>query len=237
MPLVDWSIEATWQQAYRVPIRDQAHPLFGQSVTYGRMLANRYENPYADDLAHYKKRAQFLINHIQPFYTPGDRALIVGCGYGYLLEALKIKGIPNVWGIDLSSYLEVHHNDVADPLTGMAERHPGSGIVWEAAQDLDKNRVRNKLVTMTGDWHFDWIVTEEVVESLTNSELTTLANAMETVLSSGLSLKRIINVVADHKEGMRHNPALPMRWLSMDAWVALAPQYTWVSSFTGQVVT
>ena len=221
MPLKDWGLQATWEDQYSVRIRDSSHPLFGQRVTYGRILAQRMTDPYTDELTEYNQRVSHLTT-LFPIQT-ADRILVGGCGFGYLIEAFKDAGYANCWGIDSSPWISTNKGTEArgDVLMVDADIR-GGGVVKTALRNL------------TGDSEFTWIISEHVMEWHDDIELDGLLNAAEVALERGSPNSNIIHIVLtlDTNDGQ----IVDFNLKTLVDWNAIRPDHSWVNGVTWEVL-
>ncbi len=132
------------------------------------------------------KRAKFFIQQFG--LTAASRVLVVGCGFGWTVEALSSLGIPAV-GTDLSAYIQGNKTltedgdiDAAirlvglDPTNGEGLTHfnrlRGGGIRTLASilnEDSTTAASRNR-VKLAFDSTISLIITEDLVTSLTDAE-------------------------------------------------------------------
>lgn len=107
---LDWNLASTWEAEYGLTVRNPAHPLFGQSVGYGRVFAQDYENSVNTELTHFDKRMTEIVKLAG--VTASKRILIIGCAFGYAIESLIDKGYVDVWGTDLSQWIHDNKNRI-----------------------------------------------------------------------------------------------------------------------------
>lgn len=217
---VTWD-EARYSSTYRIRIRDPNHPLHGQKLGYTRLGMARVMDPYSDTLDLYNHHRDKLVS-LFPIGT-ADRILVAGCGLGFLIEAFKDGGHPNVWGIDNSPYVAAKRGTDAR-----------GDVLWVEDDIRGGGRVRNALRTMTGANHFRWVVSESVVESYTDAELPPLLDAAESVLTSGQPLSNIIHLfVPLDPNASSQDPAF--QWRTLAQANTIRPSHSWVDMVRWQV--
>lgn len=252
---VDWGSQATWDAAYMVTVRVDLQsvypnaPAMGEVLHYGKWLARLLELPsqrnappytaqnpapnYAP--TYYVKRAKFLISRLAAMgLNETHRILIIGSAFGYLIHAFRHAAhpsfnaanvnYPNVWGIDGSTYISNNFNNEQLDLDGSND---GTTTVFRTF--ANNAATRNALTTLTGGNTFHVIISEEVIESLTNPELLAFAADCESRLNSVL-FGRIIHIVTPD---LRDDANLGMQSRSLDQWSALRPTHTFVSTLDG----
>ncbi len=183
MPRKNWGTQADFDASYQVRIRDPAHPQFHQKVGYGRLWAERSDDPYDTQtgvLNRFVKRRDKLIQLFG--LATSDRILVVGCAFGFLIETFKDGGFTNIWGIDNSDYIDT--NKATETKTG----------VVLIKDDID-GVTTGKLTSTTGNGTFDWIIDEDILDSYEDNEMAPLLNANEKVLATGKPLTNIIHIM------------------------------------------
>ncbi len=228
MPRKVWVTEQDWLDAYEIRIRDPLHPQFGQSVGYGRLWAQRSQGPYDDALTRFNERVAMLATASDALFliSATDRILIGGCGFGFLIDAFHDAGFPNTWGIDDSGHISTNRPTEARGSTLFVENGFSGG-----------GQVRNQLRQLTGDDIFNWIITESVMESYEDAELTPFLNAAETVLDPAEGNENIIHLVQSVLD-----PSNPDRSIDpvynqkmIGEWNAIRPSHSWVDIVTGEL--
>lgn len=182
---VTWTKEL-FDLAYRFNAEPEGHPNTREAIT---LHYNRYVL-YPEML----RRAKFFI--AQFGLTAADRVLVVGCGFGWTVEALTALGITAV-GTDVGAYIQsgktlAEDGDIdgairtvgLDPTGGEGLVHfnrlKGEGgarakvnvLNEDSATASSRNRVKTALGTPT------IIITEDVVTSLTDTECVALNTAV-----------------------------------------------------------
>lgn len=99
--------------------------------------------------AWFKRRAEI----IRQTYGP-ESVLIIGCGWGYLVDELRKKGVA-AWGVDLSEYaIRRAHAEVPD--------------VYRYISKADGRNARQ--MERVGPGYFDLAVTEDVLTTCSNEQ-------------------------------------------------------------------
>lgn len=184
------------------------------------------------------RRAQFFIQQFG--LTANSRVLVVGCGFGWTVEALNSLGVPAV-GTDVSAYIQGNKSltedgdiDAAiravglDPTNGSGLSHfnrlRGSGVRTTASvlnEDSSSNSSRNRVKNaFSGD--ITLIITEDIVTSLTDAECTTLQT---NIVKYGVT----IPIVHFLTEFANPNPPFNFNSKSITEWKALFPTATIVA--------
>lgn len=226
---VIWDAEADWTQFYRVRVRTEGHPLYGQTVTYGREWAAVCEEPGRAGLTRFERRRDHLV---ALGIVPSDRVLVVGSGFGFLVDAFHDAGYANVWGLDSSSHVDANRTEIRGDTVVVSDDIRGGG------------RMRAALRSATGDDEFDWIVTESVVESYDDADVQVLCNVCEGGLT-GTDRSRIVHLVMDVLTDVDTGEAREPRdrWIdpafnqkTLAEWNALRPDHTWMSYVTWETL-
>jgi hypothetical protein len=181
------------------------------------------------------RRAQFFISHFG--LTSSSRVLVVGCGFGWTVEALNSLGIPTI-GTDVSAYIQgnkslTEDSDIdgairavgLDPTNGEGLGHfnrlRGGGVRTTATvlnEDSGNNASRNRVKNAIGS-DPTLIITEDIVTSLTDAECATLQSNI---------VKYGVTVPICHFLTEFANPAPPFNFnsKSITEWKALFPTAT-----------
>jgi hypothetical protein len=230
---VTWD-QATFDSVYRVRIRDPAHPDHGDLVNrwkhYSREGMTRLFDPYLQNpgvMVGYERRWANLTSRVTIPTT--DRILVVGCAFGWLIEAAKAAGWPNVYGIDNSPHIS---NVAGTP--GQTEVAGGTVLVQE--DFTGGGAVRNALRQATGDDEFHWLICEDVDSSFSDAEITgVVVPTLESALYSSEPESQIVHLVSCKHGGIDGNPLVYWRTLAEHA--LLAPTHTWIDIVTWEIAS
>lgn len=202
--------DATFQSAYRLPVWVEGHPKYGQTITYGRDYAELFYMPHQPGLTYYEDRWTRLTS--QWDWDLNSRILVVGCGFGFLIEVAHDAGYTNIWGLDNSHYISSKR--------GVEAR----GDVLMVDDDIrGEGRIKTALRTLTGDDTFGVIITEDVLTSYDIAEMPPIFAACEAGLATGNPASNIIHMVS---EGPINQPFTS---LTLEEWQALAPTHSWIA--------
>jgi len=225
MPRVNWETQADWDQWYDIGIRNPEHPLYPGRVGYGRDFAEMVTSPQIlGELSEYEKRVDVLETlGIQPT----DRILIAGCAFGFLIEILKERGYPNVYGVDSSSHIESNLGAVAD----------GDSVI--ISDDITGvGRVKSALKKATGEDEFNWVISESVLESYEDNEITVITGSIATYMYNTEPASQAVHFVMDVIDiaypDKSIDPAFNQK--TLEEWNAMNPDQTWVSYSTWRVL-
>ncbi len=184
MPRKNWNSQADWDASYQVRIRDPSHPQFHQKIGYGRLWAERSNDPYDTQtgvLNRFVKRKDKLIELFG--MTSAERIIILGSAFGFLIETFKGAGFTNVWGIDDSGFIDTN------------KTKESSGTVDIIKDDFDASSAKGKMTSTTGTSLFDWVISESVFESYEDAEMPKLLTTAEGLLDPVKPLTNIIHIV------------------------------------------
>jgi hypothetical protein len=174
--------------------------------------------------------------NFEPFNTRKDwltgfgldnnaQVLVVGCGFGYLLEYLLDAGIPDVWGIEGGSFFWDVANDAewrVDVKPRVANDWIGSGTE-QASLDA--------LVGVPNNERFGWIIDEDAAPAHSDAELPAFIAGLEARLQ-GNAKGRIVHLVTPTQGGGQDSS---QNWKTLAEWKAVAPDHTWVDRIEGTV--
>lgn len=139
-------------------------------------------------------------------YPDARRVLVVGCGYGYLVDELRRAGVPDPWGVDASPWAVER---AAAVLPGASARRVRLADATDAA-----SLAAALPEVLRRDGRFDVAVTEDVLPVLDPGEQRALLAAVRARAAA------VLHVVTP---GDPADPAkLPgPEWRSIEAWRAL----------------
>lgn len=219
--------EATFRRAFCVRVRHSKAKHYGQVVTYSRRFAEIAQEPPG---SFYRDRAQWLYDAFKARgLTRQSRVLVCGAGFGFLVHELRQLGADHVWGVDASPYVESRY---------ALEAPCGSLVVFRDITKLTRTELRDALITFTGDWQFDGIVTETLLEGISVVAAKAVFNTLELALTSS-DTRRIVHLVhcatAHSRARGLHDTTLGLHWRTLDEWAALRPGHTWIDWASGEV--
>lgn len=226
MPLTTWD-KAQFDQAYNVPNRGGARP--GENLI---MLGYTREAflPAA------QRKAQAYIQHCG--LTAATRALIIGGGFGWSAEFLAAAGIPVVV-TDTSPYIqsdkaasETTEYRAAITAAGIDPDSPrGAELLasWDDGQAKSRVTVlgedclsdpsRNAVRQAFGNNDPDWIITEDVVTSMSTADVTAARAAWGAF--TGAQFCHVITPL--RVGGGWQDTGGAYNWQSIEDWAALLP--------------
>lgn len=202
MPRVTWNTRDAWLPYYSV-VKNEVVVTYGDDTTW----APSEQNPEL------LRRADALIARgIQT----ADRVLVAGAGLGYLVQAMEMRGLQNVWGLDNSTWVQSRKSAVTDASVVLINADLGGGV----------GALRTALTNATGARTFDWVITESLLESFDDAEITTLLNVAEGLLVTGIALSHLIHVVYTPP----FNAVGVFNEKTMAQWKAMRSTHTWMNA-------
>lgn len=250
MPLKTWDTKADWDAAYTYNAeRDVGHPNTRPAV---KLHYNRIFKAGQEAVTHATRLASAL-----GWTPPGDTILIAGAGFGWTPEALEGLGFSTVVGTDVSSYIQGNKSvsedadidtaisDVGlDPASGegldiknrILARSGGTGNRTRNSRGvLDENgrnggsrgRIKQAL-GLQGNERIEWVVTESVIESLTDAEVLDGSN------DAGIIGNNTVHFFYPLRPS--GNQLAGFNWKTLEDWKALVPGDTFVEARTYRVL-
>jgi hypothetical protein len=217
--------KALFDLAYEFNAEPMGHPNTRPGI---RLHYNRYVM-FPEML----KRARFFVSHFG--LTANDRVLVVGCGFGWTVEALQSLGIETI-GTDVSDYIfntkdQSEDADIADAISAVglnpasgeglvhfnrlrsAQRTSGTVLKEDSASNKSRNTVKRALSSDP-----TLIITEDLVTSLSDSECAQVQSFIE-----NYAAPRICHFVTEFA-----NPEAPFFFnsKSIEEWKAIFPTST-----------
>ncbi len=216
MPLRTWNTKADWDDAYQSTPHEGNDPLNPVRLGYERgalftevadgMFGTRWSNVSAH------------------FNWPTTTTIaVVGCGFGWGIEALNSLGYANVWGDETSTYILLEMVTV-DSRTGL----PNSlvdGVIL--SNDLTGNAGRRQFQrdSVGQNVTFDVVATEQVLESLTDQEAIDFSADLNNLI--GGRVLHIVTPLLTLQQDANYN------WKTLDDWKTLIPGDSF-ASMTGE---
>lgn len=220
--MIAWD-QAMYEASYSVRVKDPSDPQFGQMVSYGRKMAlNTMRDPdtglWGQSLGFWKNRIRTIAAKVQLSF--GSSLLVVGCGFGYLMETALAEGmsLSKVWGADTSSWIQANKGVESIPAVS-------SNILDIDITDADAaNQFKNSGVG--GNGKFNWIVTEQVVESLDPvTELSGFLTACDDLQSGPGGVVHLFTPLHPGSD-----LTLGLNWQPKEYWPPFSPSHFWITS-------
>lgn len=197
-----WATREDWLNFYKMTYSD------GSVITIGDDRAWSIDNP--ENEIH--RRADALIAR---GILATDRIIVLGCGPGaFLVEALKVRGRANCWGVDNSPWANSRGEVV------------GSGVILINADLTSGQSFNQSLRSVTGQTSFRWIITESLWESYDDADITVGLNVCEGLRSGGTPMTNIIHIVFTppfDQQGVFNEK-------TMAQWKAMRSTHTWMNA-------
>ncbi len=207
MPVKTWDLKADFDGAYRINVRDASGKQTGEKANYERrVLYSAFESQAA--------------NLVARFAWPLNSSIaIVGCGFGWSVEALQALGYPNVWGADTSLYIQAVKAQI-DPADGIAR-----SLVPDRVRDDDLmgNPGRNRFIreTIGQGGQFDVVILENLVTSLSDIEVGNATGVINQIARVAASL-----IIIDVPTAPASDP--DYNWHTVAEWDALIAGTDWI---------
>lgn len=190
-------------------------PYYGQGVSMtngARYYASLLDGNTDYSLKHWSNRLNELGLKVSAF-SQNDNILVVGCGFGYLVETIKDVGGNNVWGTDNSPFI---HSKRLDP---DFVRSDISSLILDIDINSPTALTQFKNASAGNNkGQFTWIITDLVIESLNDSELTIFFSSCDALKTSGQS--GVIHIFASRLENNVQDPE--MFWRTGEELLVLA---------------
>jgi hypothetical protein len=208
MPLQDWNLESTWQNAYR--LKKASDP-------------NAWADGYVRDSSCYPAaawQAGMIVNalNIQASSTVG----IIGAGFGWIANNIALITGCVVAAVDTSTYIQDRKIDNADIEIINADVSANNG----------RTQVKQAL-GITGNNKASFMITELVLECLSDAECTQLSTFLHNLTDT---VVHIVALRDDAKQASGHQDATGWNWKSAAEWKALLPNDVFIQAGTWVVL-
>ncbi len=152
--------------------------------------------------------------------------LVVGCGYGALIDWLIDAGIDDIYGLEPGSWIWDNINTF-QPVSNVRDR---IGNDWIGS---GTERATLNTLGVSGQAKFSWIVDEDAALAHTDAELPVFISGLEDRLQ-GNARGRIIHIVTTLRVEMGPGDS-SQNWKLLSEWKEVAPAHTWMDSRTGEI--
>lgn len=236
MPFRTWATKTDWDTAYDVGVELDGHPNTRPEV---RLSYHR-----AVFIPWFRWAMPKLVAALN--LQPSQRIALIGCGFGWGIEVLNEMGFANVVGTEPSAYIQANkasteEADIDAKIVSVGlTPASGEGAVLKAKlfdggtrsraaanvlnEDLATTQSRRRLRDFFGT--LDWIITEGVVESLTDAEAQTLSTRARQVTNAQIAHRITVPATAG-----TYNPKT-----TLAEWKAVLPNDICVGIPTWQVL-
>lgn len=194
--------ERVWRALYRVTDGD------GSTITYSRRLAEVFGQ---GDVGGW---IDPRIEALKEFIPQDATVLVVGCGYGFLIERMMDLGWDDVWGIDSSSYIMKTLDSEADSRVAprIAQGAVGAENIRQAMRGFPDS--------------FDYVIDEDAASAHRDNELPDFYAALE---SLGTYVIHLVTPLEIGDTGLN--------WKNANEWLQTAPSHVWVDTRTKEVIS
>ncbi len=153
--------------------------------------------------------------------TNNASVLVVGCGYGSLIDVLTDAGITDVYGLDPGSWIQDNLTSF-QPDAAIRDRI-GDDWVGSGTEQATLNSLG-----VTGQAKFTYVVDEDAAPAHTDIELPVFVSGLEDRLQ-GNARGRIIHIVSVLRTESGPGDS-SQNWKTLADWKAVAPSHTWVDT-------
>lgn len=209
MPLQDWNLGATWQNAYR--LKKASNP-------------NEWAAGYERDCSMYPAAAFAagqIVNALN--IQPSDTVLILGCGFGWIANNIALITGCTLAAVDTSTWIQTRKAQDADIEILNADVSAGNG----------RAAVKQAL-GITGNNKATYALTEEVITCLTDQEAQQLSNWLHDLATNVVHWTTLRD---DRKLARGNQEATGYNWKLISEWQALLPSDSFIVSGTSVLVS
>ena len=148
-----------------------------------------------------------------------DTVLVVGCGLGFLMEHLIDDvgcSLANVWGVDTSLWIHTER---------LTEGRNDTRLQIVNA-DIESAVIRTTLGTLCGISRFNWVVTEDMLPSYTDSQaVQSLLDGCDLIKSGNGQVAHIVSTLLP---GASQDSSL--WWRTIEEWQSERPAHHWIDA-------
>lgn len=216
-----WS-QSDFEAMYSIQVGNPAHELFGQRVGYGRVFAEMV-TPYQPGEM-YAGRARGVMQRVA--LQPNIRALVVGCGFGYLLHQIRENAASAmIWGTDTSAW--IHANKSAEAYADTVD------FILDI--DVEAPDAQAQLQGATGDnGKFNVIITDDMIHCIPAAGRAAFYAALEALLNPGGKIVHIVQqALADETGELFSVPTAWQQrgysWLKLSDWEQTEKRHIWIA--------
>lgn len=240
--MADWNITQTWINAYRWKgLRPQKKDIpggledgagYGEILSYldGRKYALQLSSDEYPGLSNFRFRLQKIV--ASGTFSPASETIIIGCGFGWLIEVILDAGSNAVWGTDTSTVIQ---NLLDDSAIGIrSDVRPLILNVDVVAPDAAAQF--KSLRAGTNQGKFRNIVTEHLLEDWPISDIDTILDACDALRAPGTS--NVFHIVYSEDRfppGSRDSEFTPNQLL-LSEWALLRPSHYWIDEAGGSIL-
>lgn len=205
--------ESVWRSLYGA-----TDPETGERLTYGNKWA---EVVYASKFEWVERRLDAVETQ---FSNRDDRPiLIVGCGYGFIIDIMMQRGWTNVWGVDASPY-------IATTVSAEMDATVADRIIAPYTVGVDDHAtITSALQDAGAPTEFELIIDDDAASSHSDAELPAFYTGLEAFkLRKPIPVVHLVTPVADSGPG-----DTGINWKTMAEWAATETGHIWVDARNG----
>lgn len=147
--------------------------------------------------------------------------IVVGCGFGWLVEQAIDNGVAAAVGIDSSPFIQANK----------ATESRGDVVILDATVGVTAdNTIKSMLQAAGFKRTADLVIDEDAASSHSDAELQAFFDGCESLVS-GNRPARVVHLVTPVSERGGNDPII--NWKTMAEWKALRPAHTWIDIRTG----
>jgi hypothetical protein len=236
--MADWNDPATWARAYTIQggHKDKADSILPTGAGFGEDLSyldgRKFQLQMADDGAEGLSHLRFRLNKLGavPAWTPATTVIIVGCGFGWLLEVLQAIGSNQAWGTELSTLI---HANIATADVPQAVQDRVLNIDITDADAADQFQAAG---AGNNNGLFRQIVTEQFLEDWPIGDMDTILDACDALRAPGQgAVTHIVSTTDSVAANRMGDDGIIDNKLSLAEWVALRPSHWWMDISSGAI--
>lgn len=153
--------------------------------------------------------------------NPASHVLVVGSGFGWLIETIVDDfGHDRIYGTDTSLWI------AAEKATHARSDIAGRLLSIDVTASDARQQFRTAGAGQQG--RFDWILCDLVTETIPAGELAAFLSALEGLLRPGGNVVHLVAAELDPALGGRHDETLGIRFRPIVDWQTEAPSHVWV---------
>lgn len=227
--MADWNLKSTWEQAYKAYQGRPDLPRFGETLSYldGRIYARCLNWDGTGGLAFHQNR----IKGFNRFISTNDDILVVGCGFGWLVEVLVNLGYTNTWGTEISTVIQ---SRLTDSAYGVPTEIQNKVLDIDVTDPTAKDQFK---AIGAGDnkGEFDFIITEHILEDWSYSDIPNLLDSLDNLMSNNPEGAPIhLLVTLDRVTPSQVDDEIIPNQYTLDEWEAIRPSHYWVDEAIGE---
>lgn len=207
----DYNKRESWQLVYGLRGGYPEYPGFLEQIDYldGRKHALQLSKDGKPGLAHFRLRLDKIVNVIS---LDDKKILVVGCGFGWLMEVMVDAGYTDVIGTDTSTLIQSLKSNPETDVRPDIQR-----LILDV--DITKDT--------SGLGPFDVVITEHLLEDWSVNRLSKILDACESLLADG---GEVLHIITNIREGQE---TVILNKFDLDDWIAFQPMHYWLEDSIG----